>query len=175
MAMKDTMIELRDFLDLHSEKCLQNGRIDKDLYDKYNVQRGLRDKQGNGVVTGLTSISQIEAYKNENGEKIPCEGRLLYRGYNIYDLVGGDVKGKRLGFEETAYLLLFNELPNQEELEEFSEILGRMRKLPTNFVRDVIMKAPSKDIMNNMTRSILTLASYDDEAADLSVKNVLRQ
>ena len=175
MAMKDTMIELRDFLDLHSEKCLQNGRIDKDLYDKYNVQRGLRDKQGNGVVTGLTSISQIEAYKNENGEKIPCEGRLLYRGYNIYDLVGGDVKGKRLGFEETAYLLLFNELPNQEELEGFSEILGRMRKLPTNFVRDVIMKAPSKDIMNNMTRSILTLASYDDEAADLSVKNVLRQ
>lgn len=158
-----------------SDKCLTNGSIDKSLYEQHNVNRGLRDRQGNGVVTGLTSISEITAYKTENGEKVPCDGKLLYRGYNIFDLVGGDVKEKRLGFEETAYLLLFDELPNESELNDFSELLGMMRILPTNFVRDVIMKAPSKDIMNTMTRSILTLASYDENTSNLSIENVLRQ
>lgn len=174
--MTDTAkIRMSEFVKSHAEKCVENGSIDKELYDKYHVKRGLRDKQGNGVVTGLTSISEIEAYKMENGEKVPCEGKLLYRGYNIYDLVGGDVSEKRFGFEETAYLLLFNELPNENDLREFSEILGKMRRLPTNFVRDVVMKAASKDIMNNMTRSILTLASYDGRADDVSIPNVLRQ
>ncbi len=158
-----------------SEKCLTNGTIDKSLYEQHNVNRGLRDRQGNGVVTGLTSISEITSYKIENGEKVPCDGKLLYRGYNIFDLVGGDVKAKRLGFEETAYLLLFDELPNENELNSFSELLGKMRMLPTNFVRDVIMKAPSKDIMNTMTRSILTLASYDENATNITIENVLRQ
>ena len=158
-----------------SNKCLTNGTIDKALYEQHNVNRGLRDRQGNGVVTGLTSISEITAYKTENGEKVPCDGKLLYRGYNIFDLVGGDVKEKRLGFEETAYLLLFDELPDETELNDFSELLGMMRILPTNFVRDVIMKAPSKDIMNTMTRSILTLASYDENTSNLSIENVLRQ
>lgn len=158
-----------------SNKCLTNGSIDKALYEQHNVNRGLRDRQGNGVVTGLTSISEITAYKTENGEKVPCDGKLLYRGYNIFDLVGGDVKEKRLGFEETAYLLLFDELPDETELNDFSELLGMMRILPTNFVRDVIMKAPSKDIMNTMTRSILTLASYDENTSNLSIENVLRQ
>lgn len=158
-----------------SDKCLTNGSIDKSLYEQHNVNRGLRDRHGNGVVTGLTSISEITAYKTENGEKVPCDGKLLYRGYNIFDLVGGDVKEKRLGFEETAYLLLFDELPNESELNDFSELLGMMRVLPTNFVRDVIMKAPSKDIMNTMTRSILTLASYDENTSNLSIENVLRQ
>ena len=174
--MEDTVIKTNELIKELSEKCIANGSIDKDLYDKYHVKRGLRDKQGNGVVTGLTSISEIEAYQmNEAGEKVPCEGKLLYRGYNIYDLVGGDVRAKRLGFEEAAYLLLFNELPNEQQLHEFSEVLGRMRCLPTNFVRDVVMKAPGKDIMNNMTRSILTLAAYDDRAAEISIENVLRQ
>lgn len=173
--MSDLMKGTKQFLEVHSQKCIENGTIDKALYDKYNVNRGLRDKQGNGVVTGLTSISQIEAYKFENDEKIPCEGRLLYRGYNIFDLVGKVVDEKRLGFEETAYLLLFNVLPNKDELADFSKVLGKMRKLPTNFVRDVIMKAPSKDIMNTMTRSILTLASYDKNTSDISIENVLRQ
>ena len=158
-----------------SDKCLTNGSIDKSLYEQHNVNRGLRDRHGNGVVTGLTSISEITAYKTENGEKVPCDGKLLYRGYNIFDLVGGDVKEKRLGFEETAYLLLFDELPNESELNDFSELLGMMRVLPTNFVRDVIMKAPSKDIMNTMTRSILTLASYVENTSNLSIENVLRQ
>lgn len=174
--MEDTVIKTNELIKELSEKCIANGSIDKDLYDKYHVKRGLRDKQGNGVVTGLTSISEIEAYQmNEAGEKVPCEGKLLYRGYNIYDLVGGDVRAKRLGFEEAAYLLLFNELPNEQQLHEFSEVLGRMRCLPMNFVRDVVMKAPGKDIMNNMTRSILTLAAYDDRAAEISIENVLRQ
>ncbi len=173
--MNEITKEINNFVETHSEKCKTNGSIDKTLYDKYNVKRGLRDKQGNGVVTGLTSISQIEAYKQENGEKIPCDGRLLYRGYNIFDLVDGVVSSKRFGFEETAYLLLFDELPVEKELNLFTHILGRMRKLPTNFVRDVIMKAPSKDIMNSMTRSILTLASYDKNASDISIENVLHQ
>lgn len=167
--------DMYNFINEHAQWCKETGVIDKSLYDKYNVKRGLRDKQGNGVVTGLTSISEIEAYKVENGQKVPCDGKLLYRGYNIFDIAAGIKKGKRFGFEETAYLLLFNKLPNAQELKEFMAILSKMRQLPTNFVRDVIMKAPSHDIMNTMTRSILTLASYDEKVSDLSIENVLRQ
>lgn len=156
--------------------CEENCRIDYKLYDEYGVKKGLRDKNGMGVLAGITNISHIQAYDtNENGEKVPCEGKLLYRGYNVNDLVRGFVEEKRFGFEETTYLLLFGQLPNPQELQEFTEVLAQLRTLPTNFTRDVIMKAPSKDIMNTLSRSILTLASYDDNPSDLSMNNVLRQ
>ena len=156
--------------------CEENCRIDYKLYDEYGVKKGLRDKNGMGVLAGITNISHIQAYDtNENGEKVPCEGKLLYRGYNVNDLVRGFVEEKRFGFEETTYLFLFGQLPNPQELQEFTEVLAQLRTLPTNFTRDVIMKAPSKDIMNTLSRSILTLASYDDNPSDLSMNNVLRQ
>ncbi len=156
--------------------CEENCRIDYKLYDEYGVKKGLRDKNGMGVLAGITNISHIQAYDtNENGEKVPCDGKLLYRGYNVNDLVRGFVEEKRFGFEETTYLLLFGQLPNSQELQEFTETLAQLRTLPTNFTRDVIMKAPSKDIMNTLSRSILTLASYDDNPSDLSMSNVLRQ
>ena len=126
------------------------------------------------MLTGLTNISRIKAFDTKDGELIPCDGELLYRGYDIKDLIKGS-EGSGYVFEEGAYLLLFGELPNAEQLRSFMEVLAQSRELPTNFTRDVIMKAPSADIMNTMTRSVLTLASYDDRATDLSVDNVLRQ
>ena len=158
-----------------AEDCQKNGRIDADLYPKYDVQRGLRDKNGNGVLAGLTKISRIESSKIVDGKKVPCEGRLFYRGYDIHDLVEGPVREHRFAYEEIAYLLLFSELPTPKQLEDFKDTLAYSRTLPTNFVRDVIMKAPSKDIMNTLSKSILTLASYDDQADDISIPNVLRQ
>jgi citrate synthase len=154
--------------------CREADQMDLSLFDKYDVQRGLRDKNGNGVLTGLTNISKIESFKTVDGVKTPCEGRLWYRGYDCIDLVNG-FRGKRYGFEEVAYLLLFGELPTEEELKNFRHVLASERTLPTNFTRDVIMKAPSSDIMNSMTRSVLTLASYDKNCTDTSVENVLRQ
>lgn len=173
--MVKKITETNDFIKRNAGKCVENGSINPELYSEYNVKRGLRDKNGSGVLAGLTSISSIEAYQYENGEKIPADGRLKYRGYNINDLVKGVVSGKRFGFEETAYLLIFGSLPNEKDLEEFCGVLGSLRALPTNFVRDVIMKASSKDVMNTLTRSILTLASYDNNAVDTSLENVLRQ
>ena len=158
-----------------AEECQKNGVIDADLYPKYDVQRGLRDKNGNGVLAGLTKVSRIESNKIVDGKKVPCEGRLFYRGYDIHDLVADPVKEQRFAYEEIAYLLLFSELPTPQQLENFKNTLAYSRTLPTNFVRDVIMKAPSKDIMNTLSRSILTLASYDDRADDISIPNVLRQ
>ncbi|MDY5576109.1 MAG: citrate/2-methylcitrate synthase [Lachnospiraceae bacterium] len=150
-------------------------KIDESLYDEYNVKRGLRDKNGNGVLAGISDISRIEAYKLVDGVKTPCEGKLIYRGYDVQNLVEGVVNEKHFGFEETAFLLLFGHLPNREELETFSDVLSNLSVLPDHFVRDVVMKAPSSDIMNSMTKSILTLASYDPKATDLSLDNVLRQ
>ncbi len=167
--------EVKDFLHNYASKCIKNDDIDKRLFDEYNVKRGLRDKQGVGVLAGLTSISAVESHDLINGEKVPCDGRLIYRGYSVQDLVRGAVSEQRYGFEEVAYLLLFGELPDKKELQEFETVLSGFRSLPTNFVRDVIMKAPSKDIMNTLTRSILTLASYDSKASDISIENVLRQ
>ena len=158
----------------YAELCREADRIDLSLFDKYEVQRGLRDKNGNGVVTGLTNISKIESFKIVDGVKTPCEGKLWYRGYDCIELVNG-FRQKRYGFEEVAYLLLFGELPTEEELKKFQHVLVSERTLPTNFTRDVIMKAPSSDIMNSMTRSVLTLASYDRSCNDTSVENVLRQ
>ncbi len=158
-----------------SEKCLKNGVIDQELYEKHHVNRGLRDLNGKGVVTGLTEISTINSSKTVNGESVPCSGELYYRGININDIVSGFLKDNRFGFEETVYLLLFGELPNAEELKNFNDLLVTYRTLPRNFVRDVVMKAPNRDIMNSLARSVLTLYSYDKNANDLSIPNVLRQ
>ncbi len=149
--------------------------INPRLYEKYDVKRGLRDINGNGVVCGLTEISEIVAFgKDEDGNKIPVDGQLYYRGYNIRDLVKG-AAGRRFDFEEATYLLLFGHLPTKSQFERFCEILADFRSLPPSFVRDIIMKAPSKDMMNTLARSILTLYSYDDRADDVSLPNVLRQ
>ena len=158
-----------------AELCEKNNEIDKELYTKYEVKRGLRDLNGKGVLAGLTNISDVCAKKIVNGEEVPCEGNLYYRGYNIKDLVKGFLEAKHYGFEEIAYLLLFGELPNAKELEQFHETLVERRTLPPTFVRDVIMKAPSRDMMNSLSRSILNLYSYDDKADDTSIPNVLRQ
>ena len=163
------------YMKKQSEVIRKQDLIQNDLFTKYNVKRGLRDLNGNGVLAGLTNVSMIQSKENIDGEIRPCHGKLFYRGYNIYDLVRGIMTDQRYGFEETAYLLLFGELPNKPQLKEFSAMIGDMRCLPTNFVRDVVMKAPSKDIMNSMTRSVLTLSSYDMHVSDLSLENVLRQ
>ena len=156
-------------------KCEQNNAIDKELYTKYEVKRGLRDINGKGVLAGLTNVSDVCATKIVDGKSVPCAGNLYYRGYNIKDLVKGFLDAKHPGFEETAYLLLFGELPSRDELKDFQNMLAERRMLPPNFVRDIIMKAPSRDMMNSITRSILQLYSYDDKADDTSIPNVLRQ
>ena len=143
-----------------SRKCIGNSSIDPALYTKYDVKRGLRDLNGNGVLTGLTEISDIVAFEMKDGVKTPCEGRLYYRGVNVRDIVRGFVTEGRFGFEEVVYLLLFGELPKEQELEKFRAQLSAYRALPTNFVRDVIMKAPSADMMNTLARSVLTLYGY---------------
>ena len=173
--MKLTNREITEQISGLSELCVANSTIDQKLYDSQHVFRGLRDLQGNGVVTGLTEISTVTSFANVNGEKVPCDGELRYRGININDIVNGFLNEDRFGFEETLYLLLFGKLPTKEQYNEFFELLGTYRSLPTDFVRDVIMKAPSKDIMNSIARSVLTLASYDKNANDISIPNVLRQ
>jgi len=153
----------------------QAGIIDSELFAKYEVKRGLRDLNGKGVLTGLTNISDVRATEIINNESVPVHGRLFYRGYDVKDLVNGFTKENRFGFEELSYLLLFNELPDKKELDNFNAILAGYRSLPTSFVRDIIMKAPSRDMMNTLARSVLTLYSYDDKADDTSIPNVLRQ
>ena len=153
----------------------QAGTINPDLYTKYDVKRGLRDLNGKGVLAGLTNISDVRATEIVDGKSVPAHGKLFYRGYNVEDLVKGFHADDRFGFDEVTYLLLFDKLPNREELKSFSELLSSYRSLPTSFVRDIIMKAPSKDMMNTLARSILTLYSYDDRADDVSLPNVLRQ
>ena len=149
--------------------------MDVSLYGKYDVKRGLRDINGKGVLAGLTQISNIVSSKEEDGKSVPCEGELYYRGINIEELTKGFLQEKRFGFEEATYLLLFGTLPTQEQLDDFCKILGEQRCLPRNFVRDVIMKAPSRDMMNTLSRSVLTLYSYDTNPEDISLPNVLRQ
>ena len=158
-----------------ADSAVHSAMIDPALYKTYDVKRGLRDLNGDGVLAGLTQISEIRSFATVDGEKRPCEGELYYRGYNIYDLVRGFLQDKRFGFEETAYLLLFGRLPDQAELNSFHTILAGYRTLPTSFVRDIIMKAPSRDMMNTLARSVLTLYSYDTNADDISPANVLRQ
>lgn len=172
--MSYTKTELDNFKKTHAQMCLDNGKIDVELYDKFGVKRGLRDKNGQGVVAGLTAISEVMAVKETPEGRFPCDGKLSYRGINVFDLIRGR-GSNRFGFEEATYLLLFGKLPTKEQLDEFICILAELRTLPTNFTRDVIMKAPSKDIMNSLTKSVLTLAAYDDLASDLSLDNVLGQ
>ena len=164
-------------IEKYAEICEKEGVIEPELYLKHKVNRGLRDLNGNGVLTGLTEISEINAFRaNEKGEKMPIEGELLFRGYNVNDLVSGLIKEKRrFGFEETTYLLLFGKLPNQKELDDFMEVLAGYRTLPTSFVRDIILKAPSLDMMNTLARSVLTLHAYDSKANEIDIPNVLRQ
>ena len=168
------MQEFIDYMESQAVLCEKNDGISKNLYAEYGVKRGLRDEKGQGVLTGLTNISDIKAFEYRDGQKYPCEGELSYRGYNIRDLVAGS-QDKRFVFEEGAYLLLFGELPSGEQLKEFQGKIGTCMKFPTNFTRDVIMKAPSADIMGVMTRSILTLGSYDKKKDNLEIPNVLRQ
>ena len=166
--------DLTSYANEKKDMCVQYDTIPEELFKKFGVNRGLRDLNGKGVLTGLTNISKVVSFTNVDGVKVPCDGELWYRGFRVETLING-LKEDEFGFEKTAYLLLFGELPNESELAEFSAMLGNSRTLPTNFTRDVIMKAPTKDIMNSMTRSILTLASYDPLTADASVENSIRQ
>ena len=158
-----------------AELCVSRSMIEPELYKKYEVNRGLRDQKGNGVITGLTEISEVNSFKMIDGVKTPIEGELFYRGVHIKDLTNGFMNEKRFGFEETAYLLLFGKLPTKEQLKEFNEILAANRKLPINFVRDVVLKAPNADMMNSLAKSVLTLYSYDHHANENDIPNVLRQ
>ena len=159
----------------YANKCLNNCKIDSSLYIEHKVNRGLRDLNGKGVLTGLTEISDIISKKSVNGEEVPCEGELYYRGYPIEDIIDATISENRFGFEEATYLLLFGELPDGDQLKDFNKLLANNRELPKNFVRDVIMKASNGDIMNSLARSVLTLYSYDDMANDTSIPNVLKQ
>lgn len=158
-----------------SKLCISTGEIDPNLYTKFEVKRGLRDINGKGVLAGLTDIAEVKAYTIEDHELVPCEGKLYYRGIDVETIVDGFIEDDRFGFEEVTYLLLFGKLPTKKELIDFTTLLSNYRTLPTSFVRDIIMKAPSQDMMNTLARSVLTLYSYDDYADDTSVPNVLRQ
>ena len=181
MANKDfslkeySLFEVTPEIKHFAKVCEEKNAINKELYTKYEVKRGLRDLNGKGVLAGLTNISDVCATKVVDGKEVPCAGNLYYRGYNIKDLVKGFLQEDHYGFEEISYLLLFGELPNEEELATFHKTLVERRTLPPTFVRDVIMKAPSRDMMNSLSRSILSLYSYDAKADDTSIPNVLRQ
>lgn len=168
------MEQMNNYVSGRESICRRNDSISPRLYEEYGVNLGLRDEKGNGVLTGLTNISKIVSSKIIDGKRVPCDGELWYRGFRVESLIQ-ELGAEEMGFEKIAYLLLMGELPSKEEEEKFFQIIGECRTLPTNFTRDVIMKASSEDIMNSMTRSILTLASYDENAKDTSVSNSLRQ
>ena len=164
-----------EIMDL-TELCYKNSNIEPSLYEKYDVKRGLRDLSGKGVVTGLTEISEIQSTSvDETGKSVPGKGKLYYRGIDVEDMINGSIEKGYFCYEETAYLLLFGQLPTRKQLDEFTGMLAYYRTLPTNFVRDIILKAPSANMMNTLARSVLTLYAYDDRADDISVPNVLRQ
>ena len=164
------------FIDSMAEAIAVNNQIDSELYTKYNVKRGLRNANGTGVIVGLTKISNVVGYDvDEEKNKLPREGKLYYRGYDIEDLVTNCLDENRFGYEETAYLLLFGSLPDKKQLDEFTRILGEKRELPLGFARDMILTAPSNNIMNKLSRSVLALYTYDDNPDDISISNVLRQ
>lgn len=171
----NSMLNLTPEVEQLANLCKDNSRINSQLYIEKHVKRGLRDIDGNGVVAGLTNISEIISKKIVDGKEVSCDGELYYRGYDIHDLVKGFMSEDRKGFEETTFLLLFGELPNKKQLADFKALLAHGRTLPTNFVRDVVMKAATHDLMNSLSRSVLTLASYDNSCDDLSLPNVLRQ
>ncbi|MBQ8288875.1 MAG: citrate/2-methylcitrate synthase [Clostridia bacterium] len=173
--MKKSASELSFEFSKLAKLCQDNSTIDSSLYQKYDVKRGLRDKEGKGVLTGLTQIATVLQHKEVDGKLVPADGRLYYRGVNVNDLIAGARREGRYGFEETVFLLLFGKLPDAEELATFTDILSTQRRLPKNFVRDVIMKVPTADIMSSLVRCIMTLSSYDKRAGDTSIDNVTRQ
>lgn len=162
-------------LNEYADMCRANYDIDPALYGKYEVKRGLRDQNGKGVLAGLTKVAEVKSYTIDDGDIIPCEGKLYYHGIDMQKIVDGFTSENRFGFEEVTYLLLFGQLPTAEQLDEFKKVLVYYRELPSSFTRDVILKAPSRDVMNSLARSVLTLYSYDDRADDTSLENVLRQ
>lgn len=170
----ESFMDLEKLVKRYTERISMTGNIDQSLYKKYDVKRGLRDSDGRGVLTGLTEISDVSGFREKNGKRTPIDGELYYQGYNVKELVEG-FKGSKHGFEETIFLLLFGELPTETELNEFMKIMGRLRPLPENFNRDVILKTPSRNIMNVLERCVLTLYSYDDNPDDISLRHVLAQ
>jgi citrate synthase len=175
MASNPNYCDITPEIEALAEMALAGSCINPQDYIQYDVKRGLRDLNGKGVLAGLTEVSDIVAKRVVDGKEYPCEGKLYYRGIDVEQLVGGALKEGRFGFEETVYLLLLGRLPDRKELERFQNQLSYYRSLPNNFVRDVILKAPSHDIMNSLARSVLNLASYDDRADDISLPNVMRQ
>ena len=173
MDLREKM-SLKQYTEIYGKVCENMDTVPESFYEKYGVKKGLRDINGNGVLSGFTHVSKIIAFEYIDGVKTPCDGKLWYRGYNIIDLVGGFTE-VFFGFEEITYLLLFGKLPTKAEIKEFKQVLNTSRTLPKNFTRDIIMKAPTKDIMNSITKSVLSLAAYDDDMADNSLSNVLRQ
>lgn len=169
------MSHLASFLNSHTSLAEQHNSISPELHKRYNTKRGLRNEDGTGVLIGLTEIGEVHGYIIDDMERVPAEGLLLYRGYDLREVVAGFQKDRRFGFEEVAYLLLFGVLPTESELDGFRTLLGEHRTLPDNFTEDMILRAPSNDIMNKLARSVLSAYSYDDEAEDLSTRNVLRQ
>ncbi|MBP3702860.1 MAG: citrate/2-methylcitrate synthase [Lachnospiraceae bacterium] len=166
----------KEWLEKMALVCEEHSKIESGLFTKYDVKRGLRDLSGQGVLTGLTEISEIRSYTIVDRDMIPCEGKLYYQGVDVEEIVDGFLQEKRFGFEEVVYLLLFGQLPTETQLEELKVLLSEYRaSLPPSFVRDIIMKAPSVDLMNTLARSVLTLYSYDKKADDTSIPNVLRQ
>ncbi len=168
-------MEYENIYSHYSEIVKTNNNIEGVMFEKFSVKRGLRNADGTGVLVGLTEVGDVHAYIMDEGEKIPVQGKLRYRGINIFDIVKGFLGENRLGFEEACYLLLFGELPNEEQLDEFFQLLGSRRELPESFTEDMILKAPSKDIMNKLARAVLASYSYDDNPDDTSVENTLRQ
>ena len=168
------MKQMNEYINELERSCRENDFIDRRLYDEYDINQGLRDEKGNGVLTGLTNISLIKSFDRKNGVKEPCDGELWYRGYRVEDLISR-LGEEEMGYEKIAYLLLVGELPDEKQFAEFRSVIGTLMALPTNFTRDVIMKAPTDDIMNTMTRSILTLASYDWDLKNTSLENNIRQ
>lgn len=177
VEMKDLdemVVDLRQDVEALRASLLNNRRIDQNLYIEYDVKRGLRESSGKGVLTGLTEISDVVAFELVNGKKVPCDGRLYYQGINVWDIVNG-LEGRKFGFEETIYLLLFGKLPTEEELQRFLRVSSGMQELTNRFVRDVVMKASNGNIMNALQRCVLTLYTYDSNPDDISSINVLRQ
>lgn len=166
--------ELKNLVESLNLELLKNHRIEKELYSKYDVKRGLRDSTGKGVLTGLTEISDVSAYQEENGERVPSNGRLYYQGYDVSKLIDG-LTNRKFGFEETIYLLLFGKLPSETEFEDFRYVMSGMQNLNNRFIRDVVMKASNPNVMNAMQRCVLTLYTYDSNPDDISTLNVLRQ
>ena len=173
MSLEDSE-QLKGRMKFFEKELVENHHIDPNLYVEYDVKRGLRDSAGKGVLTGLTEISDVTGYKLVNGRRIPADGALYYRGIDVQDIVNG-LKDRRFGFEETIYLLIFGKLPSKEELSRFLELLSDMEDLGGRFVRDVVMKASSSNIMNALQRCVLTLYTYDENPEDISVENALRQ